>query len=115
MRILKIRTEQRGLGMSEQQTLLSQGRILISGALTFTTVARVLAASHLLFPPEGPWHCDFSQVTACDSAGVALLVEWLKWARQKRVQVRFDHLPQQLESIAMTAGLRTLLEQAKAD
>jgi phospholipid transport system transporter-binding protein len=100
--------------MPTQPIILSQDRILISGELTFATVGSLLESSHLLFPQQGPWNCDFSQVTHCDSAALALVLEWLKMARQRNIKLRFSQLPQQLLSIAVPAGLGALIEASSA-
>lgn len=96
--------------MPTQPITLSQDRILISGELTFPTVASILELSRQLFPQQGPWNCDFSQVTHSDSAGLALVLEWLKMARQRNIKVQFSQLPQQLLSIAAPAGLDALIK-----
>lgn len=96
--------------MANQQITISQDQILISGELTFATVASVLEASYKLFPQQAVWNCDFSQVSDCDSAGLALLLEWLKLAEQRKIKVRFLQVPKQLLSIATPAGLNQLLE-----
>ncbi len=101
--------------MAGKQITISQDKILISGELTFATVAAILESSRKLFPRLGSWSCDFSQVTHCDSAGLALLLEWLKMGRQRQTKVRFSQLPQQLLAIAIPAGLNTLLEAVTAD
>ncbi len=94
--------------MSNQQIRVEQDRILISGELSFVTVYAVLESSKKLFPPQGPWNCDLSQVSNCDSAGVALLVEWLQLAQQKKIKIRFLQLPQQLQTIIAATGLNQL-------
>ncbi len=93
-----------------QQIRLSGDRFFISGNLSFATAAAVLEESKTLFTQQGPWNCDFSQVQACDSAGLALVLEWIKMAEQRKIQIHLYQLPQQLQSIAASAGLKTLLE-----
>jgi phospholipid transport system transporter-binding protein len=86
-------------------------RIFISGELTFATVPAVWELSLKLFPEKGAWCCDFSQVTACDSAALALLLEWLKLAKKKAKLLQFLDLPSQLRSLATPAGLNELLDE----
>lgn len=97
--------------MPNPQITIQQDKILISGELTFATVTAVWESSQKLFPQQGSWNCDFSQVTTCDSAGLALLLEWLKLAKQQGKKIRFLELPQQLRSVAVPAGLNELLEE----
>lgn len=95
--------------ISSRQLSLEHGRILISGPLTFATVTDLWTASENLFPREAEWNCDLAAVSACDSAGLALLLEWLRLARQQKKKIHFLNLPQQLEAIAGAAGLKGLL------
>lgn len=96
--------------MFESQIRLSQDRIFISGKLTFATVTSLLEISKTQFPQEGCWNCDFSQVSSCDSAGLALVLEWIKMAGQRNIQIRLHQLPAQLQSIATPAGLKAVLD-----
>ncbi len=98
--------------MPDPQITVDQDRILISGELTFATVSDLWEASKRLFPQKGQWNCDFSQVTACDSASVALLVEWLRVAQKKKIKLQLLALPRQLQSIIAAAKLETLFESA---
>jgi phospholipid transport system transporter-binding protein len=52
---------------------------------------------------------DLGKVTQSDSAGVALLVEWARFAKQQRLSIQFLHLPSQLLTIARVSGLYTVL------
>ena len=58
---------------------------------------------------SGPLTVDLAQVERADSAGVALLVEWLRQARAQGRELRLVHLPQQMRSIIRVAGLERLL------
>ena len=100
--------------MLKQQITIQEDRILISGELTFSTVTALWEFSQKLFPQQGQWNCDFSQVTSCDSAGLALLLEWIKLAKQKGKKLRFLQLPKQLQAIAAPAGLNALLDEVSA-
>ena len=94
--------------MLNQSITIQQDRILISGELTFATVEGILKQSQKIFPKQGQWNCDLSQVTTCDSAGIALLLEWLKWAGQRQIKLCFFQLPNQLQAIIAAAGLDKL-------
>ena len=48
---------------------------------------------------------DLAAVERADSAGLALLVEWLRAARGRGARLRFDNVPAQLRAIAATSGL----------
>ena len=92
------------------QLKIEQACIKVSGALTFATVSALRAASQNVFSGQSKWSCDLSLVSACDSAGLALLIDWLKLAKQQHKDIHFLNLPAQLKAIASAAGFDKLLE-----
>ena len=56
---------------------------------------------------------DLQQVTHTDSAGLALLLEWMTLARDKQLQIHFRNLPAQLWEIAKVSDLEDILPLAK--
>lgn len=52
---------------------------------------------------------DFSHVKSSDSSGLALLIEWIKLAKQKQFSVRFTNLSDDIISIARVAGIDKLI------
>lgn len=93
------------LQIHEQQP----GRYLIDGELTFASINRN-SVKLLPFPPKTQQiTLDFMQVTTTDSAGLALLLEWLKYARKSRVQLVFENIPAQLIAIAKLSGLEAMI------
>jgi phospholipid transport system transporter-binding protein len=48
---------------------------------------------------------DLGGVGNADSAGLALMIEWVKYSRSKRVQLRFRNIPEQLLNLAKLSGL----------
>ena len=85
------------------------GRLLLSHELTFATVADVLAESQQAFSDHASITIDMSAVTEADSAGLALLIEWLSWARLTSRQVRFENVPEQLLQIADISEVAELI------
>ena len=93
--------------------LTESGTLLVSGDLSFATVAALLKeGDRLLAGINGPV-IDLSEVTHSDSAGLALLLEWLDRGRAKGVQIRFRHLPESLLRIARLSNLDSLLPVAR--
>lgn len=78
----------------------------VAGSLNFDSVVSVWNVSLPLLSSCSSLSFDFSSVTASNSAGLALLLEWMKYAKVKKKTIRFSHLPTQLISIANAAGLR---------
>jgi phospholipid transport system transporter-binding protein len=83
----------------------ADGRVRVTGALTFATVSALLRDSAPLFKPRQRLCFDLSAVTAVDSAALALLVEWLRLGRERGVQVDFAALPASLRSLAEVSDL----------
>jgi len=97
--------------MMNTQISLNQGKIMVAGELTFSSVQDLWEKSKMLFPQQGEWVCDFAQVSSCDSAGLSLLFEWIKLAKQRGRKLRLLQVPKQLLSLATAAGLNKILEQ----
>lgn len=57
----------------------------------------------------GALHIGLGGVTRADSAGLALLVDWLAWARGAGCSLAFDSLPPALLALARLSGLEALL------
>ncbi|HEX9801827.1 MAG TPA: STAS domain-containing protein [Gammaproteobacteria bacterium] len=99
--------------MSKAAIQRSNGGFTISGELTFATVTALLEQSRALFSQaDEAVEVDLGAVERVDSAGLALLIEWLRLAREKGVDIRFSHLPQQMKAIAAASDLDSILPLA---
>ena len=86
-------------------------RYAVRGALTFQTARRALAAGVKAFgAARGPIELDLSGVASSDSAGLAVLIEWLAWGRRSGRDVHFSNLPQALSAIARMCEIEDLLK-----
>ena len=81
------------------------GRVRLTGPLTFATVSACLKDSQTLFRPRQRLCFDLAGVTVVDSAALALLVEWLRLGRERGVQVEFAAVPASLRSLAAVSEL----------
>lgn len=89
------------------------GAYTVTGDLTFATVDAALAASQeVVGPGEGPLLLDLTAVARTDSAGLALLVEWMRRARAVGREVRYAGMPVQMRDLARISDLDTLLPVA---
>jgi phospholipid transport system transporter-binding protein len=52
---------------------------------------------------------DLAGVTASDSAGLALLIEWLSVAKSAGRSLRFENIPSQLQQLARLSEVEELL------
>jgi len=95
-------------------TLVQQGegRYLVNGELSFATVTDLLRQSQGLFAGESSLQLDLSGVTHADSAGLSLLIEWLRQARLQGKQLRYLALPAQLQALANISEVSGLLSQS---
>jgi len=87
----------------------SPGRHALNGCLSFKTVDRLLRDSAGLFRNSAPLVVDLSGVERTDSAGLALLVEWMKMAQRTGKELTFCNMPEQMLEIARTCGLVDVL------
>ncbi len=75
-------------------------RLMLSGDLDFVSVMPIWEASLTILPNVTEWVFDLSEIKSVKSAGIALLVEWLRLAKQQNKVVHFQNVPVQLVSIA---------------
>ena len=90
--------------LQEDNTVLA-----LSGELNFETAPDLLNSQQDLFDRRDQLIIDCRQVSRSDSAGLALLIEWLRQAKRYQCQLSFRNLPQQLLDIARVSGVETLL------
>ena len=89
------------------------GRFTAEGPLIFTSAraARQLGLEALARTPERRLEMDCQGVTAADSAGLALLLDWLAVARSHGHSLRYLHLPPGLIALARISEVNELLER----
>jgi len=90
-------------------TDLGNGNWLLEGELDFSTVPDVLARAGGRLAGEGVIRVDLKGVTRADSAGLALLLAWLRRSEQAGRRIAFVNVPGQLLSIARVCGLAGIL------
>jgi phospholipid transport system transporter-binding protein len=95
------------VGISEP----TQGRIIVTGELTFATArdARQIGTLVLEGSRASMLVIDCAGVTRADSAGLAVLLDWLAWAKRKSRPLKLENLPQSLviAKISEVDGLLT--------
>ena len=90
------------------------GQLVARGALTFATArAARLAGIEVLAAAgrQAPLVMDCAGVSAADSAGLAVLLDWLAAAKAAGQQLRFSGLPEGFAALARISDLTELLDR----
>lgn len=98
--------------MAAAQATSDGDTLHVQGDLDFDSVVGLLAATETLFADTSLSRIDLSGVSRSNSAGVALLVHWLRQARRHERELVFVNIPAQMWSIIQIADLDTLLPVA---
>jgi phospholipid transport system transporter-binding protein len=87
------------------------GALAASGPLTFAAAraARQLGLKALAGASGQGLQIDCGRVTAADSAGLAVLLDWLAAAKRSGRSLRFAHLPEGLLALARISEVEQLL------
>lgn len=84
------------------------GPLQLRGELTAAGVPLLyLQGRRAIEQRGGSLDIDLSGVSRADSAGLALLIDWLAYAGQRQCTLRYAHLP---DSITALAGLSEVTE-----
>ena len=94
-------------------TALGDGRFGLSGDLSFDTVDQILRESEEPFSEFAQIEVDLSAVEHADSAGLALLLEWITWANHTVREIRFVEIPERIVAIAETTEVEKLLKRGE--
>jgi len=89
------------------------GSIAVTGCLGFSEVAVLLKSSSVFFNGQDGLIFDLSAVEKSDSAGLALLVEWMSMAKKSSQSLAFQGTPKQMLDIARVSGLDQVLPLVK--
>ena len=85
------------------------GRFVLSGDLTFATAEQILRQSEKPFEDHTRIEVDLGGVEKADSAGLALLLEWITWANHTVREIRYVDVPERVLAIARTTEVEPLL------
>lgn len=85
--------------VTPQQAKLS-GRIdRFAGNKLITEGRRLMAAS------DKQWQVDLTDVHHSSSVGIALLLDWLRYAKHKNIEIEFLNVPQKMRQVIEFSGL----------
>ena len=83
---------------------VSHGHYAVEGELTFASIDKRTLNAFGFIKTGKHITLDLSAVTSTDSAGLALMIEWIKYARHHRTQLVFKNIPEQLRNLARLSG-----------
>jgi phospholipid transport system transporter-binding protein len=92
---------------SKQKLTISEvddGRFVVKGNLTFASIDKDILKSFSFLKGEKNIILDLSQVHTTDSAGLALMIEWLKYCKKNTMELHFENIPLQLLALAKLSG-----------
>lgn len=106
------RARRNASGLDVEVLETAPGRFEVRGALTFATARRAREAGLRAFEastaPQLSVGCG--GVTAADSAGLAVLLDWLAFARRKGRELRFTEIPSEIRAVARISEVEPLLD-----
>ncbi|WP_174482164.1 STAS domain-containing protein [methanotrophic endosymbiont of Bathymodiolus puteoserpentis (Logatchev)] len=73
---------------------------LLKGDLIFSTINKTVLRTLDLKQSPSSITINLQQVGEIDSAGLALLIEWIKFAQAHQKKLYFDNIPAQLTALA---------------
>jgi phospholipid transport system transporter-binding protein len=94
--------------------VLGNGRFKVRGPLDAETATALLERSEEAFRGSKSLEIDLGGVPEGDSAGLALLIEWIRLARKQKQQLQFKNLPTQIAALARISQVDELLMQKGA-
>lgn len=90
---------------------IGSGRFRVSGTLDASTVTDLLKQGEQRFAGPPQLDVDLANVADSDSAGLALLIEWLRITRQRGQRIHFSNLPRQIVALARISEVEELILQ----
>ena len=79
---------------------------LIDGELTFSVIPSFINEGYqLINAAQGNLTFDLSSVTRVDSASLALLIDWVRYAKRKKKSLTFIHLPEKIQQMMKLSNL----------
>jgi phospholipid transport system transporter-binding protein len=84
------------------------GCFIVDGDLTFSAMDKNTVTQFSFLSGHKEITIDMGGVGNADSAGLALMLEWIKYSRSRKIALRFRNIPQQLLNLAKLSGIDKL-------
>lgn len=93
--------------VSTATATIGDDTLTLAGVLDFDSVIAVDAQGQQWLRGAAPAQCnlDLSAISYSSSAGVALLLGWLRVARQQHKALRMQHMPADMAALVRVGGL----------
>jgi phospholipid transport system transporter-binding protein len=96
--------------MSKKADIIFKDHVFVlTGELDFWNVMSVYEKSMQKVVELKEMTFDFTALTGSDSAGLALIIEWIKYSHHYQKSIHFKAISTDLMSIAKAAGLDQLI------
>jgi phospholipid transport system transporter-binding protein len=100
----------RAAGAAAFRLVAADGRLAAEGPLTFATARRARELGEPFLAGEGSAiELDCRGITASDSAGLAVLLDWLGTARRAGRKLHYTHLPAGFAALARISEVEEFL------
>ena len=86
-----------------------EDKFIVSGDLHFSNVMAIYKKSSKNLSKNPVLEFDFSNVRSSDSAGIALIIEWIKFAKLTNKEIYFHSLSSDILQLARAAGLEKFI------
>lgn len=88
-------------------SMTSPGQVKVKGDLNFASInkktVKAISFGHSRY--NDGLTIDLGDVGKSDSAGLALMIEWIKLGKEHHTRIAFTHIPEQLWTLAKLSGL----------
>jgi phospholipid transport system transporter-binding protein len=84
---------------------------VLQGPLNVQTIIRIWRKGHDLIDRTSAEKIELNlqDLTDPDSASVALLLDWLRYAKSKNKTLQFHHVPKKMQEIIQLSNLQNIL------
>lgn len=83
------------------------GDYFVKGDLTFHTLNKKTIKSYAFLKSSDEIYINLEKVKSADSAGLALMIEWIKLSKLYNTKLTFKNIPQQLLTLANLSSIET--------
>lgn len=90
-------------------TTVTPQKAKLSGRIDRLAGKRLITEGRRLIAASGKqWQVDLGEVNHSSSVGIALLLDWLRYAKRKNVEIEFLNVPQKMRQVMEFSGLKDI-------